>query len=195
MMKKAMYLFLLFPFLIFSQSNSTTTSNQESVSAKQLNTNAAVKMNSIQSQFSNASIVEYQNQAINTIKDFYNYINLYHSSEITNELKVEVDKSIQNLFLTNSIQLKNVFDSTEKPISLNEFLSKCKKKFVVVSVSNFNQSKTISDSFFTFQYTIQVTLNSTTTSHSVIQKVYFFPSEKQFGATKKSVWQLKLGEF
>ena len=71
-MKKAMYLFLLFPFLIFSQSNSTTTSNQESVSAKQLNTNVAVKMNSIQSQFSNASIVEYQNQAINTIKDFYN---------------------------------------------------------------------------------------------------------------------------
>ncbi|WP_264559016.1 hypothetical protein [Flavobacterium sp. N2270] len=194
-MKKAMYLFLLFPFLIFSQSNSTTTSNQESVSAKQLNTNAGVKINSIQNQFSNASIVEYQNQAINTIKDFYNYINLYHSSEITNELKVEVDKSIQNLFLTNSIQLKNVFDSTEKPISLNEFLSKCKKQSVVVSVSNFNQSKTISDSFFTFQYTIQVTLNSTTTSHTLTQKVYFFPSEKQFGATKKNVWQLKLGEF
>ena len=192
-MKKAMYLFLLFPFLIFSQSNSTTT--QESTSAKHLNTNAAVKVNSIQSQFSNASIVEYQNQAINTIKDFYNYINLYHSSEITNELKVEVDKSIQNLFLTNSIQLKNVFDSTEKTISLNEFLSKCKKQSVVVSVSNFNQSKTISDSFFTFQYTIQVTLNSNTTSHTLTQKVYFFPSEKQFGATKKNVWQLKLGEF
>lgn len=194
-MKKAMYLFLLFPFLIFSQSNSTTTSNQESVSAKQLNTNAAVKMNSIQSQFSNASIVEYQNQAINTIKDFYNYINLYHSSEITNELKVEVDKSIQNLFLTNSIQLKNVFDSTEKPISLNEFLSKCKKQSVIISVSNFNQSKTISDSYFTFQYTIQVTLNSTTTSHTLTQKVYFFPGEKKFGTTEKNVWQLKLGEF
>ncbi len=192
-MKKAMYLFLLFPFLIFSQSNSTTT--QESTSAKQLNTNAGVKINSIQNQFSNASIVEYQNQAINTIKDFYNYINLYHSSEITNELKVEVDKSIQNLFLTNFIQLKNVFDSTEKTISLNEFLSKCKKQSVIISVSNFNQSKTISDSFFTFQYTIQVTLNSTTTSHTLTQKVYFFPSEKQFGATKKNVWQLKLGEF
>ena len=190
-----MYLFLLFPFLIFSQSNSTTTSNQESVSAKQLNTNAGVKINSIQNQFSNASIVEYQNQAINTIKDFYNYINLYHSSEITNELKVEVDKSIQNLFLTNSIQLKNVFDSTEKPISLNEFLSKCKKQSVIISVSNFNQSKTISDSYFTFQYTIQVTLNSTTTSHTLTQKVYFFPGEKKFGTTEKNVWQLKLGEF
>ena len=192
-MKKAMYLFLLFPFLIFSQSNSTTT--QESTSAKQLNTNAGVKINSIQNQFSNASIVEYQNQAINTIKDFYNYINLYHSSDVSNELKVEVDKSIQNLFLNNSLQLKNIFDSSEKPISLNDFLSKCKKQSVVVSVSNFNQSKTISDSFFTFQYTIQVTLNSNTTNHTVKQKVYFFPSEKQFGATKKNVWQLKLGEF
>lgn len=188
-----MYLFLLFPFLIFSQSNSTTT--QESTSAKQLNTNAGVKINSIQNQFSNASIVEYQNQAINTIKDFYNYINLYHASDVSNELKVEVDKSIKNLFLNNSLQLKNIFDSSEKPISLNDFLSKCKKQSVVVSVSNFNQSKTISDSFFTFEYTIQVTLNSNTTNHTVKQKVYFFPSEKQFGATKKSVWQLKLGEF
>ena len=85
-----MYLFLLFPFLVFGQSNSTTT--QESTSANQLNTDAGVKINNIQSQFSNASIVEYQNQAINTIKDFYNYINLFHSSEITSELKVEVFK-------------------------------------------------------------------------------------------------------
>jgi len=192
-MKKAMYLFLLFPFLVFGQSNSTT--NQESTSANQLNTDAGVKINNIQSQFSNASIVEYQNQAINTIKDFYNYINLFHSSEITSELKVEVDKSIQNLFLNNSIQLKDIFNHSEKPISLNEFLSKCKKQSVVIAVSNFNQSKTISDSYFTFQYTIQVTLNSTTTSHTLTQKVYFFPGEKQFGTTKKNVWQLKLGEF
>ena len=76
-----------------------------------------------------------------------------------------------------------------------EFLSKCKKQSVVVSVSNFNQSKTISDSFFTFEYTIQVTLNSNTINHTVKQKVYFFPSEKQFGATKKNVWELKLSEF
>ena len=188
-----MYLFLLFPFLVFGQSNSTTT--QENTSAKQLNTNVAVKKVSIQNQFSNASIMEYQNQAINTIKDFYNYINLYHSSDVSNELKIEIDKSVQNLFLSNLIQLKNIFENSDSQLSLNAFLSKCKKQSVVISVSNFNQSKTISDSFFTFQYTIQVTLNSNTTSHTLTQKVYFFPGEKQFGTTEKNVWQLKLGEF
>ena len=71
-MKKAMYLFLLFPFLIFSHSNSTTSSNQEIISAKQLNTNAAPNLNSIPIQFSNPSIVEYQTQAIDTITDFSN---------------------------------------------------------------------------------------------------------------------------
>lgn len=192
-MKKAIYLFLLFPFLIFGQSNATTT--QESTSAQQLNKNVAVKKVSIKNQFTNASIAEYQNQAINTIQDFYNYINLYHSSDVSNELKMEIDKSIQNLFLSNSIQLKNIIENSDNSITLNTFLSKCKKQSVVVSVSDFNQNKTISDSYFTFQYTLQVSLNSKTTSHIISQKVYFFPGEKQFGTTGKNVWQLKLGDF
>jgi hypothetical protein len=192
-MKNIIYLLLLFPVLTFSQSNTTTT--QENTSAKQLNTNVTVNKSSIQNQFSNASIMEYQNQAISTIKDFYDYINLYQSSDVSNELKIEIDKSVQSLFLNNSIQLKNIFENSEKSISLDSFLNKCKNQAVVISASHFNQNNTTSDTYFTFTYNLQVTFNNKTTSQTITQKVYFFPSLKSFGDQQKNVWQLKLGEF
>jgi hypothetical protein len=40
-----------------------------------------------------------------------------------------------------------------------------------------------------------VTNKSVTKTYNFTQKVYFFPVQKSFGSNKKTVWELKLGEF
>lgn len=155
----------------------------------------ASKTVAIERQFSKPVVLAYQNQAINTIKDFYNYINLYKETEHSSALETEIDKSIEALFLNSKITLKNIFNETDESLSLDEFLTQCKEQHVSIFVNDFEENNTISDTFFTFQYKINTTINNKTTTYTINQKVYFFPSEKQFGTQTKNVWQLKLGEF
>lgn len=180
-MKNSFYILIFFPFLMMGQSNSTDSKVSKTVA--------------IESQFSKPVVLAFQNQAINTIKDFYNYINLYRETEHSSALEKEIDKSIQNLFLNTTVSLKDIFNETDKSITLNQFLTQCKEKFVSILVSDFEENNIISDTFFTFQYKINATINNKTTTYTINQKVYFFPSEKQFGTQTKNVWQLKLGEF
>lgn len=180
-MKNSFCLLLFIPFLMIAQSN--TTVSKES------------KIVAIESKFSKPVVLAYQNQAINTIMDFYNYINLYKETEHSTALETEIDKSIQNLFLNTTVSLKNIFNDTDKSLSLDEFLTECKEQSVSILVNDFEENNVISDTFFTFQYKIDTTINNKTTTYTINQKVYFFPNEKQFGTQTKNVWQLKLGEF
>ena len=184
-MKKSLYILIFFPFFLISQNASQ---NKETVSEK------TTKLSVIERQFSKPVVLAYQDQAVNTIKDFYNYINLYKEVDSTSALEKEIDQSIENLFLNTAITLKNVFKEAVETIPLNEFLTKCKAKSVSILVSDFQENNTVSDTFFTFQYKMNVTIDNKTANYIVNQKVYFFPSEKQFGTQSKQVWQLKLGD-
>lgn len=185
-MKNIIYLLLLFPVLAFSQSNSA-----ENASTK---TNATIK-NTITSTFSKPTVLAYQEKAIASIIDFYNYINYYQTTEENQLLEKEIDKSIKNLFLNGKLTVKDVFSESLNAIALEQFLNKCKSNKVKVFVSNFNQSKTISDTYFTFTYDLEVTFKGKRTNQNITQKVYFFPGLKNFGDEQRNVWQLKLGEF
>jgi hypothetical protein len=180
-MKYIIYLLLLFPVLAFSQSNS--------IEAK------PTKTYSISATFSKPTVLAYQEKAVTTISDFYDYINFYKTAENNKILEKEIDKSIENLFLNENIFVKDIFSENLNAISLEQFLKKCRLNKAKVLVSNFNQNNTASDTYFIFTYTLQVNFNTKTTNQTITQKVYFFPGIKSFGDQQKSIWQLKLGEF
>lgn len=183
-MKKIVYIFILFPFFNFGQSSGVVKNNEQ-------NTIENNKKSSIYSQFSKVAVTAYQNQAEATISDFYNYINLYANSNP--DLNQEIDQAIFNLFLNNSLLVKDVFNENSASLSLLEFVKKCKANKATISILNF-QEKAVSDTYFIFKYQITVKNNDQLNTIDMVQKVYFFPIEKQFGTEKKTVWQLKLGE-
>ena len=185
-MKNSYYIFIVFPYFLIAQSNAHQ--NKETVSVKN------AKVMTIERQFSKPVVLAYQNQAIATIKDFYNYINLYKEAEQASALQMEIDQSIQNLFLNTAVSVKNIYNEETESIPLSQFLQCCKEKSISVLVSDFEENNAIADTYFTFHYKIDVTVNAKTVSYRINQKVYFFPTEKQFGSQLKNVWQLKLGE-
>ena len=58
-----------------------------------------------------------------------------------------------------------------------------------------NQNPYQNHNDFEFLYTLSVEVNSEVKQLNLTQKVYLFPLEKQFGTTKKTVWEFKLGAF
>ena len=58
-----------------------------------------------------------------------------------------------------------------------------------------NQNPYMNHNDFEFSYTLAVEVNKQVKQLNLTQKVYLFPLEKQFGTTKKTVWELKLGAF
>ena len=174
-MKQFFYILFLFPLLALCQS-ATIDKNSSKINMT----------------FSKPVVLAYQEQAIATIEDFYNYINLYVKTEDSEKLENEIDKSIENLFLNNDTDLKDIF-GTDKRLTLDEFIVKAKRNNVKINVSNLVSSLDVSDTYFAFSYHLEVTLQSKTTHYDLQQIVYFFPSEKQFGNQSKIVWQLKLG--
>ena len=55
---------------------------------------------------------------LDSIQDFYTYINFYQNAENNQLLEKEIDKSIQNLFLNNTILVKDFFTTNSNPILL-----------------------------------------------------------------------------
>ncbi len=196
MMKILLYIFLLFPFLAVCQEAKQLS--KDKVKEEIMNNETKKERNSatsISNNFSAPAIVAYQDKAIAHIKDFYNYINLYNNSETSPELQAEIDSSIKNLFIQGNIQLKDIFEENSQSLTLQQFLLKCKQNKISITANDFSQKLAEADNYFTFQYTLQIIQNSKTMSFPINQKVYLFPSVKQFGTDKKNVWQMKLGEF
>ena len=70
----------------------------------------------------------------------------------------------------------------------------CKENKLVVSVNDI-QNIAVNENSFNVKYQLLVTSKSVTKTYNFNQKVYLFPVQKTFGSNKKTVWELKLGEF
>lgn len=192
-MKHLIYILLFFPIFMIGQSAGNTNSQKESVSTSKELSKKLGGTNSITSNFNSKVIVAYANQSEKLITDFYNYLSLYNQSE-TNDLHIELDKSIQQMFLSEMIMVEDFINGTNERITLLKLLQYCKENQFEVSVSNF-QNSAMNANNFNINYQLLVTNKSVTKTYNLSQKVYLFPAEKTFGDTKKMVWELKLGSF
>jgi hypothetical protein len=177
-MKKRIYLivFVLMSLFGFSQSSAI----------------GLEKNNSIVSNFSEASIVVYQEVAIDKINDFYSYLNLYKEVKSV-ALQQEIDINVRTIFFNENVEVFD-FIQDNNNVHLDVLLKQCKKEKFTYTVSNFKKETPSKTNFFLITYDLEI-INEAIKKYKMIQKVYFFPSVKSFGSEKKNVWQLKLGEF
>lgn len=192
-MKPLFYILLFFPMLLIGQSSGHTNAQEEKVSSTNELKKKALPANSIATNFSQKAIVAYANQSSQIITDFYSYLSLYNQSE-TAELKAEIDKSIQQLFVNPNTLVEDFINGSNKKITLLQLLQNCKDNNFVVTVSNI-QNTAVHNNHFDIKYQLLITNNSQTKTYNFTQKVYLFPVLKTFGNTQKTVWDLKLGEF
>lgn len=192
-MKNLIYIFILFPMFLIGQSSGTSDSQKEEVSlAKEVSLKKGA-MNSISANFNSKVIFAYANQSEQLIADFYAYLTLYNQSETT-DLQKELDKSIQQMFLSDTVLVEDFINGTNKKITLSKLLQYCKENKFVVTVNSI-QNKAVNVTSFDMKYQLLVTNKSETKTYNLTQKVYLFPAVKTFGNTQKTVWELKLGEF
>lgn len=186
-MKNLIYIVLFFPLFVIGQSNS----QKEEVSvAKELSKKAVAS--SISANFNSKVILAYANQSEQLIADFYAYLTLYNQSE-TADLQKELDKSIQQMFLSDTVLVEDFINGNNKKITLSQLLQYCKENKFVITVNTI-QNKAVNANSFDMKYQLIVTNKSETKTYNLTQKVYLFPKLKTFGNTQKTVWELKLGE-
>ena len=167
--------FLLTSFFSFGQSVTSATTK------------------SIKANFTTASVKAYQESATLKVEDFYNYLTLLADETTSGALKAEIKASIYSFFETENVNIID-FTTDEKPfIHLNKLIDKIQNKNYTFLVSDFESSIVASD-YWTMQYKLTVIQNSKKSKSHYFQNVKFKPVLKSFGATKKEVWTLLLGE-
>ena len=179
--------------LVIGQSSGHTNNQKEEVSVSKEVAKKVLPENAIAANFNSKVIVAYANQGEQLIADFYNYITLYNQAETT-DLQKEIDKNIQQMFVSENVLVEDFINGTNKKITLSQFLQYCKENKFVVTVSTI-QNSNVNTSSFDIDYQLMVTNKSVTKTYNLTQKVYLFPVLKTFGSTQKTVWELKLGEF
>lgn len=192
-MKHLIYMFVFFPMFMFGQSSGNNNSQKESVSVDKESSKKRVFFSSIKDNLNAKVVVAYGNKSSEVITDFYNYLTLYNQSE-TADLQKELDKSIQQMFVSETTLIEDFINGTNKKITLLQFLQYCKENKFVVSVSNL-QNTAVESNHFVMKYQLLVTNKSVTKTYNLSQKVYLYPVVKTFGNTEKVVWEIKLGEF
>ena len=173
--RSCLFLFILSTFSLFGQNENSPSSS-------------AIKAN-----FTIASIKAYQESATLKIEDYYQYLTLL-SSDLTSEtLKAEIKKSIYRLFESENVMVIDFTSIENSPISLPDLIEKIANKNYSFSLSNY-ESSIVAIDYWTTQYQLTISQNNKRTEVRYFQKVAFKPIIKSFGASKKEVWTLSLGE-
>ena len=170
-----LFLFILSTFSLFGQNENSPSSS-------------AIKAN-----FTIASIKAYQESATLKIEDYYQYLTLL-SSDLTSEtLKAEIKTSVFRLFERENVMIIDFTSIENSPISLPDLIEKIANKNYSFSLSNY-ESSIVAIDYWTTQYQLTISQNNKRTEVRYFQKVAFKPIIKSFGASKKEVWTLSLGE-
>lgn len=173
--RSCLFLFILSAFSLFGQNENSPSSS-------------AIKAN-----FTIASIKAYQESATLKIEDYYQYLTLL-SSDLTSEtLKAEIKTSIYRLFEGENVMVIDFTSIENSPISLPDLIEKIANKNYSFSLSNY-ESSIVAIDYWTTQYQLIISQNNKRTEVRYFQKVAFKPVIKSFGASKKEVWTLFLGE-
>jgi len=192
-MKHLIYILFIFPIFIYGQSSNKTETQKEAVSMDEQVSKKTMVSTSIAANFNDKVISAYANQSEQLIVDFYSYLSLYNQSETT-EFQNEIDKAIEQIYISNNVLIEDFIYGTNKKITLLQLLKYCKENKFVFSITNIqNTSVTVNN--FDMNYQLLFTNKSETKVYNITQKVFLFPLEKQFGTNIKTVWELKLGEF
>ena len=162
---------------------------KESVSQKK------VAVQSLNQVFSTKVLNAYQENSISKIDDLFSYFQLLTDANLTNDLKKEVVKNINQLFNNQNPLVLDVTSQSLNRIPLQALLQKLLISepilFKILDETTFNA---VDYKSWKTNYSITRTKSGSITKIKIIQTVYFFEVSKQFGENSKEVWSTYLDE-
>lgn len=161
-----------------------SASNEKSVSANvSLNKKMSFKV-----------LNAYQNNSKTKVIDVFNYFQMLTDAQLSDDLKKEVVKSINQFFNdTNTLVIDFTSESQDK-IPLQQFLQKLLiSEPILFTVSNQAQYDAVTYNSWNTSYTVTRTKSGVTSKIKVNQTMYMFDETKQFGTSSKNVQSTYLG--
>ena len=152
--------------------------------------NNSISRNSIKANFSVKAIEAYEENSFSKVNDFYQFLEIYSDKNSSEDLKNQVKENLNSLVLKD-VLVEDLF--TSEKITLEKLLEKINLKGLRFQIKNI-QKKSTSTNFWINSYVLEITNKTETTRKNILQRIYFYPEEKNFGTKKKEVWSVFLGE-
>lgn len=147
---------------------------------------------SIKANFNAKSILVYQENSQQKLKEFYEYLTMY-SQEKDAELRNQILKNIHSIVQSESIKMLDFTRSSKSEISLQDFLKLILNESYQFQILEQPISKELECNQWTNLYTIQVKKGANISDYLIQQIILFQPMKKRFGSKTKTVWEIKLG--
>lgn len=153
--------------------------------------NIELSSQGIKANFSEKSILAYQENSQNKLNEFYEYLTLY-SNEKDPELRKQIKKNIL-ILAESSFSLPDFTTSNLGEIELGAFIAKIENQSYEFKIKSTKNSSEIGFNQWTNSYVLLVSQNKNSSEFELEQIIYFEPKEKKFGSKTKTVWEIKLG--
>jgi len=147
----------------------------------------------IKANFSEKSILAYQENSQHKIAEFYEYLTLY-SNEKNPELRKQIQSNILSMVSSKEIEVLDFTDSATNLIDLSELLEKIKNQDYKFEIDEMESSENISLYEWENSYQLKISKGENFQIRSISQCIIFEPLEKKFGKKSKLVWEMKLDE-
>lgn len=149
---------------------------------------------SLNQRFAAKVLNAYQENSKTKIDDLFSQFQMLTDAGLPNDLKKEVVKNIYLAFKNpNEIVIDFTSDTFEK-ITLQQLIQKLLvSKPILFSVSNAVNYNSVDFNSWKIDYTIVRTKLGIESKINVVQKVYFYETQKDFGSNKKTVLATFLG--
>ncbi|MGB3344499.1 MAG: hypothetical protein WBA61_11340 [Aequorivita sp.] len=146
-------------------------------------------------EFSAPSIAAYQEGSQTKIYDFYNYLGLLTTPQLSQNLKTQIRENIYTMFRDTKINIPNPTSENSDKISLPQLLDAMEERGkTTFNVVGMLSSPVTFEEYWVNTYTLEIKTGAQKTTKTLQQKIYFLPEQKSFGSNTKKVWTLKLGE-
>ena len=150
----------------------------------------SVNRNSIKANFSAKAIEAYEENSFSKVNDFYQFLEIYSDKNSSEALKNQLKENLKSLVVEN-VLVADLF--TSEKITLEKLLAEISSKGFKFEVKNM-QKRATSTNFWTNSYVLEIKNGTEIVRKNLVQRVYFYPEQKNFGTKKKDVWSIFLGE-
>lgn len=135
----------------------------------------------------------YQNHSKTKVKDVFGYFQLLTDGTLSDEVKKEVIKSIQQFFTDENTLVLDFTSESKDIIPLHQFIQKLLiSEPILFSVSDEASYGLVTHDSWNTMYTVTRTKSGVISKVKVNQKMYFVDEIKKFGTTTKNVSGLYL---
>lgn len=151
-----------------------------------------IAVKGLQATFSASVLTAYQENAKEKIEDLFQYLQLLSDTDVSEDLKKEVEKNIYILFKDREVLLPDFFNDAKNQIKLSSLIERLKKSSLKFTLLDVVDGPILLDSWQT-NYKLQIFNKDEVQSLSLSQTIYLSNEVKIFGKYAKNVWQIRLG--